>query len=77
MICSVCNRTVSRSGKSWTKKSLDQHILALPDTKEGRIIRNAIEDNSIEELGLEMTDMIAGDENDGVFWAIANEFGEW
>lgn len=65
-----CGRTKSNKGKPFTPQSLAQHERSCPDCNRT--------DPAIEELGLEMTDLIAGDEeSDGVYWAMAWELGEW
>ncbi|KRT69364.1 MAG: hypothetical protein XU15_C0011G0046 [candidate division NC10 bacterium CSP1-5] len=64
-----CGKTNSRSGKPWTWKSLENHITQCKACRA-----EPVEE---EDLGLEMTELIAaGEELDGVFWGIAFEMGE-
>jgi hypothetical protein len=65
-----CGKTKSNTGKPFTPQSLAQHERSCRDCNKA--------DDTIKELGLEMTDLVAGDEeSDGVYWAMAWELGEW
>lgn len=65
-----CGLTHSKnSGKPFTAASMAQHVRDCPACN-GQI-------ETYESLGLGMTELLAGDESDGVFWAMAWELGEW
>lgn len=65
MECKVCGRSKSRSGKQFTKVSLNQHM---------KDMHGSWEDG---DPTFELTDMIADDDMpDGAYFALAWELGE-
>ena len=74
MIETKCGKTMSGRGNPFTPESLAQHESDCYKCNGGHRVSYRAQ---IKELGLNMTDMIAGDESDGVFWAMAWELGEW
>jgi len=77
-----CGRKYSQQGNPFdTPQRMNDHEAQCPYCKAGvpfPKFRPRNDYDPYEELGLEMTDLIAtGEENDGVFWGIAYELGEW
>jgi len=76
-----CGRTHSQQGLRFdTPKRLADHEAQCPHCRRGIPYSPDHGDDdgeTYESLGLGMTEMIAGDESDGVFWGIAHELGEW
>lgn len=66
MKCDICGKTHSNSGKPFTENTLRQHV------RDAHFVWHK-DDN---DVSLELTDMIAGDEPDGAYFAIAHELGE-
>jgi len=58
--CPKCGAQCNHKGRRFSPQGLSEHI---------RQCRGAIQER-------ELTDMIASDEPDGVYWAIAHEMGE-
>lgn len=63
--CQYCGATRSRAGRTFTAESLAQHE------------RDVHERRTAPEIDMPLTDLIAADENDGVYFAIGNALGEW
>lgn len=71
----LCGKTKTRKGKLFTSETLYAHE---GDCQDCIAIDEAQREKNYEEgFDLEMTDLIAGDELDGVYWAMAQELGEW
>jgi len=68
--CNRCGRTRSRKSKPFTEETLKQHQITCTGKKSKQW-----QNNEFDHPALEMADLIAGDENDGVYWGIAQEFG--
>lgn len=72
IMCKYCQKSSSSSGKQFTQKTLKQHI------RNAHPIMDSIDsDISVPDgPSLEMAHLLADDESDGVFWAMAAEFDE-
>ena len=71
LLRTICGRVRSNKGRPFTPQSLLDHqarcaLCLLP-----------FEEDEGDERGLDLVDDIAGDEPDGVYWAIAHELGRW
>lgn len=75
--CEVCGTIKNSKSKPFTNpQALYQHILNAHGIKSKRKKYLPVVETP-ESLGLGMTELIAGDESDGVYWAMAHELGEW
>lgn len=72
-----CGATKSKRGRAFTEGSLADHQASCPKCLGLDKPRRSKRSETAESLGLGMTDLLAGDESDGVFWGMAAELGEW
>ena len=70
-----CGKTKSKKGRRFTEKSIFQHQKDCPRCQENKLTKKQQQETA-EELGLEWTEMLAGDESNGVFWGMAWELNE-
>lgn len=68
--CPICKKNKSRSGKDFTAESLQNHVR----NAHPRQYPDLYEDEYQDDI-LDLVDVIAGDESDGVYWGIAYELG--
>jgi len=73
--CFYCSKTRSKAGRLFDGRTLDQHMLNAHGKKNGLLDMSifSVPDGS----SLEMAHLLADDESDGIFMALANEFNEW
>ena len=67
--CPHCQATKSRSGRPFTAESLAQHI------RDAHAPTRVFRPQLSNTAALAVADMLAGDEPDGAYWAIAGELG--
>lgn len=69
-----CGKTRSNSGRPFTAGSLAQHER---DCRECRRHATGPGAETLESLGLSLTQEIGADLPDGAYFALAHELGEW
>ena len=68
--CPICKKEKSKKGIPFSKKSLGQHLRSAHPREWAGMPSEGYEDSI-----LDMVDLLAGDESDGVYWGIAYELG--
>ncbi|MBE7474307.1 MAG: hypothetical protein HS114_34690 [Anaerolineales bacterium] len=70
-VCPKCRRWRNSRGRPFkSQAAVDQHAQTCADVPP-------LSDPVSEDFDLEMTQLLAEDESDGVFWGLAWELGEW